>query len=432
MSALRWNGEPLGAAGALGGRTAGDAVDPGVEAAVRAIVSDVRTRGDAALADLAARFDGGAPASLEVPLAACEAARDALEPALRNALERAARNLARAHEAFAPRPVEVETEPGVRVGRRPDPLERVGVYAPGGRATYPSSVLMTVIPARVAGVREIVLCSPPQPGTGRPAPLVMAAAALAGATRVFAVGGAGAIAAMAYGTATIPAVQRLAGPGNAWVAEAKRQVSATVPIDSPAGPSELLVVADATAEPARVARELVAQAEHDPDAVALAVAIGAPVARALVDALREAAATAERRGVVAAALGARGGVLVAESREQALAFASRWAAEHLLLAVSDAPAALAAVTATGAVFAGECSSVAFGDYLAGGNHVLPTAGHARTRSGLSTADFVRWTAWQRVTPEAAAALADDCVRLALAEGLPGHAAAARAAAEVAR
>jgi histidinol dehydrogenase len=249
---------------------------------------------------------------------------------------------------------------------------------------------------------------------------------------VFALGGAGAIAALAYGTASVPAVQRIVGPGNAWVAEAKRQVAGHVGIDSPAGPSELLVLADETADPARVARELVAQAEHDPDAAALAVAIGEGVAARLGAALRAAAGVADRGEIVAASLAARGGVLTAASREQALEFADRYAAEHLLLALAGSDDALAQVRNTGAVFVGEASSVAFGDYLAGGNHVLPTGGHARAASGLSTLDFVRWTAWQRVTPAGAAALAGDCALLAGAERLPGHAAAARAWAEVAR
>jgi histidinol dehydrogenase len=201
-----------------------------------------------------------------------------------------------------------------------------------------------------------------------------------------------------------------------------------VGIDSPAGPSELLIVADESADPEHLARELVAQAEHDPDAASLAVAIGAGAARALRDVLRAAAAGAARRAVVEASLAARGGVLVAATREEALAFANRFAAEHLLLAVRDPDAALAGVRDTGAVFAGASSSVAFGDYLAGGNHVLPTAGHARATSGLSTLDFVRWTAWQRVTPAGAAVMAADTALLARAEGLPGHALAAEGAA----
>ncbi len=431
--ALRWNGEPLEVAAPeiLATRQASASVDPDVESGTRAILADVRARGDAALRGLAARFDGVTLDALEVPREAWRAALAALDPDVRAAMTHAARNLERAHQAFRPAAVEVETEPGVVVGRRPDPLARVGVYAPGGRAAYPSSVLMACVPARVAGVDEIVVCSPPA-RDGRPSALVLAAAELAGATRVFALGGAGAIAAMAFGTASVPAVQRVVGPGNAWVAEAKRQVAGLVGIDSPAGPSELLAIADSPANADAVARELVAQAEHDPDAAALAVAVGDAAAAALLASLRSAAAAATRRDVVAASLAARGGVLCAHDRAAALAFANDYAAEHLLLAIADADASLAGIRDTGAVFVGLASAVPFGDYLAGGNHVLPTGGHARANSGLSTLDFVRWTAWQRVTRAGAAALATDGARFAEAEGLPAHAAVARAWAEGSR
>lgn len=423
---LRFDAAPLDSsrAAALEDRDAGFASTPAVAREVSALLARVRAEGDGALRDFARRFDGAALEALEVPRDRWRIALESLAPELRAALERAARNIERAHRAFLPAPVEVEVEPGVRIGRRPEPLARVGVYAPGGRAAYPSSVLMACVPARVAGVRDVIVCSPPGRDTLLPSPLVLAAAELSGATRVFALGGAGAIGAMAFGTESVPRVDRIVGPGNAWVAEAKRQVSGSVGIDSPAGPSELLVVADGAANSANVARELVAQAEHDPDALALAVVVGERAASALAEALRSAAAGCERRDVVESSLAARGGVLFAPTLERALAFASEFAPEHLLLAVEDPSAAFAAVRDAGAVFLGESSSVAFGDYLSGGNHVLPTAGFARTSSGLSTQDFCRWTQWQRVTPAAAAALAADCARLARAEGLPGHAAAA--------
>ena len=227
--------------------------------------------GDAALRALATEFDGVTLDALEVPASRCVAALDALDPALRRAMERAANNIRRVHQGFLPATQEVESEPGIVVGRRPDPLGRVGVYAPGGRAAYPSSVLMGVVPARVAGVGEIIVCSPPGRDTGLPAEVVLAAAALAGAHRVFALGGAGAIAALAYGTESVPRVDRIVGPGNAYVAEAKIQVARAVAIDSPAGPSELLVLADASADPQLIAREMLAQAEHDPLAAVVAV-----------------------------------------------------------------------------------------------------------------------------------------------------------------
>ena len=212
---------------------------------------------------------------LEVPRAALVRALDTLDPALRRAMERAANNIARVHRAIPLVATEVETEPGVIVGRRPDPLDRVGVYAPGGRAAYPSSVLMGVIPARVAGVREVTLCSPPSRESGRPPNVVLAAAALAEVDRVFAIGGAGAIAAMAYGTESVAKVDRIVGPGNAYVAEAKLQVRSVVATDAPAGPSELLVIADASADPELVAGEMLAQAEHDVDACVVCVVVGA-------------------------------------------------------------------------------------------------------------------------------------------------------------
>ena len=405
----------------------GTSTDEGVRARVAEIVGRVRREGDAALFALAAELDGVELGALEVPRARLRRALDGLPPGLRAAMERAAANVEAAHRAFLPRASEVETEPGVVVGRRPDPLGRVGVYAPGGRAAYPSSVLMGAVPARVAGVGEVVLCSPPD-GSGFPSDVVMAAAAMAGVDRVFALGGAGAIAAMAYGTASVPRADRIVGPGNAYVAEAKLQVSGAVAIDSPAGPSELLVICDYTADPAAVARELCAQAEHDPRAAAVAVCVGGGLAELVAAAVRDEMRRQPRAAVIAESLGARGAVLSADAYEGAMSFANDYAAEHLLLAVDPAEGdgVLARLRNAGTVFVGLTSSNAFGDYMTGANHVLPTGGLARSYSGLSTLDFVRWTTWQRVTPEAAARLAGDVGTFADAEGLPGHAIAARA------
>ena len=366
--------------------------------------------------------------STQVPREEWELALGRLEPALRAALERASANIERAHRAFLPQGVEVETEPGVIVGRRPDPLRRVGVYAPGGRAAYPSSVLMGVVPARVAGVDEVIVCSPPG-DSGLPTDVVLAAAALGGADRLFAIGGAGAIAAMAHGTRTVPRVDLIVGPGNAYVAEAKLQVSDVVAIDAPAGPSELLVLADGSADPAQVAREMLAQAEHDPRAAAVAVVVGDETAAQVMEALRTQLPVMKRREITATALAAQGAVLTARDHDEAIAFANEYAAEHLLLAVTDTvaqDAMLARLRNCGTVFLGPTSSVAFGDYMTGANHVLPTGGLARCYSGLSTLDFFRWTSYQRITAPAAAAMASDVGVLADAEGLPGHAAAARA------
>lgn len=409
--------------------------DAAVRASVGSIISRVRTRGDDALRELGAEFDGVELGALEVPRERCGQALRALDPVLRGALERAARNIEAVHRASLPRATEVSPEPGITVGRRPDPLGRVGVYAPGGRAAYPSSVLMGAIPARVAGVGEVILCSPPVSSSGLPSEVVLAAAALAGIDRVFALGGAGAVAAMAFGTATVPRVDRLVGPGNAYVAEAKLQVAGAVAIDAPAGPSEILVVADSAADPAVIARELAGQAEHDPLACAVVVIYPAAAdvmaavdacADRVIEAITSELAVQPRREIVRSALARAGGVVTAPSRDEAVDFANRYAAEHVLVLASDSDSVLLRLRNAGTVFLGPTSSNAFGDYMTGANHVLPTGGLARSYSGLSVQDFFRWTTWQRVDADAARRMAEDTGVLADAEGLPGHAAAARA------
>jgi histidinol dehydrogenase len=387
------------------------------------IIRRVRRDGDRALRELAVAFDGVSLEAIEVPIAVRRRALAEIDPRLRSALERAARNIELFHSADPPRAVELETEPGVTVGRRPDPLQRVGIYSPGGRAAYASSVLMAGIPARVAGVSEIVLCSPPQ-SDGYPAPVVLAACEIAGVDRVFAIGGAGAIAAMAYGTDGVPRVDRIVGPGNAYVAEAKLQVSRDVGIDSPAGPSELLVICDADADLETITREVIAQAEHDVNACVVVVAVGDDTASAITDAIERALPSVSRADVVRAALEQNGAVLGAKSIAEAIEFATEFAPEHLLLALEAPERALPDIRNAGCVFVGEQSSVVFGDYITGGNHVLPTGGLARSYSGLGPLDFVRWTSYQKLTRDAAQSLADDTAVLAAAEGLPAHAAAA--------
>ena len=402
------------------------------------IIGRVRSDGDRALREMAINFDGVALDALEVPKGVRQRALAEIDPVLRSALEHAAWNITLFHSAAPPRTVELATEPGVIVGRRPDPLRRVGIYSPGGRAAYASSVLMAGIPAKVARVSEIVLCSPPQKD-GCPAKVVLAACEIAGVDRVFALGGAGAIAAMAYGTESVPRVDRIVGPGNAYVAEAKVQVSRDVGIDSPAGPSELLVICDGDADVETIAREVVAQAEHDVNACVVVVALDDETASAISDAIARklpavARGAAGRRGVaraegdradiISAALERRGGVLSAGSIAEAIEFAAEFAPEHLLLAVKDAENVLPDIRNAGCVFVGEQSSVVFGDYITGGNHVLPTGGLARSYSGLGPLDFVRWTSYQKVTRAAARRLSADTAVLANAEGLPAHAAAA--------
>jgi histidinol dehydrogenase len=400
--------------------------DDAVRERTSRLLEAVRTEGDAALRRFAREFDGAALDTLEVPRADWNAALDSLDSRLRTALERAAANIRAVHAAFKPTACEMTTTDGAVIGRRPDALARVGVYAPGGRATYPSSLLMGAIPAHVAGVREVIVCTPPD-ASGSPSAVLLAAAAIAGVDRVFAVGGAGAVAAMAFGTESIPAVDRIVGPGNAYVAEAKLQVSGIVGIDSPAGPSELLVLADASATPAVVAREMLAQAEHDPVAAVVLVTDAPALAAAVVQELSARVDAEPRAETIRAAFAARGGIVTVDSIADAIAFANRWAAEHLMLAVrpESQAAVLAQLRSAGTIFVGESSSVAFGDYMSGANHVLPTGGLARIWSGLSTLDFVRWTTWQRIDRDAARRLASDVDAFATAEGLPAHAAAAR-------
>lgn len=405
-------------------------LDPRVTTTVAKQLAEVRAEGDTALLRFAKAFDRAVLETVEVPRAEWERALRELDPAVRRGLERAAKNLETVARASLPPPTQVEVEPGVVVGRRADPFARVGVYAPGGKAAYPSSVLMGVVPARAAGVKDIIVCSPPS-SSGLPSDVVLAAAALAGATRVFAIGGAGAIGALAFGTRSVPRVDRIVGPGNAWVAEAKRQVAGEVGIDSPAGPSEILVVADAQASAEDVARELLAQAEHDVDACVVALCVGETLAARVIGALDASLASQPRRATIETALRTRGAVLSMASLDEAWPFAEAFAAEHLQLNLADAESYVPKVRNAGTVFVGASTSVAFGDYLTGANHVLPTAGAGRRFSGLSVLDFVRWQTWQTVTPAAAAAMAADVVALATSEGLPAHASAARGAAGLA-
>lgn len=396
-----------------------------VRRSVADTLDEVRTRGDAALLEAARRWDDAEMERVEVPRERWRRALETIDDSLTAALRQAAEAITEFHRALRPRPVEVRPRPGLVLGRRPEPLRRVGAYAPGGRAAYPSSVLMTVIPARTAGVSEVVVCSPPGPD-GSPLPGVLAACELAGADRLFAIGGAGAVAALAFGTESVPPVEKVVGPGNVWVTEAKRQLAGVIESDCLAGPSEVLVVADETADPELVALEMMAQAEHDPEACAVLVTASTDVARRSRRALSRLLGRQPRRQTVAEALASHGAVLTAPDLAAALEFASEYAPEHLLLLVREPREALERVRSAGAVFLGSGSSVVFGDYVSGTNHVLPTGGRARASSGLSTADFVRWTSWQQIDPQVAGELADPARVLAEAEGLGGHALAAQA------
>jgi len=394
-------------------------------AGVATTIADVRTRGDEALRALAARHDGVTLDALEVPRTTWDDALASISTEVRGALTRAADNIRRFHQAQVPDEVRLETEPGVRLTHVWRPLDRVGVYAPGGRAAYPSSVLMGVVPAKAVGVREVVVCSPPA-RSGLPPREVLAACALGGADRLFALGGAGAVAALAYGTESVPAVDRVVGPGNRWVTEAKRQVAGQVPIDGPAGPSEVLVLADGSADADLVAHELLAQAEHDPDAACVLVTTSQRLAADAEAGLARLLTDAPRKDVARTALAARGGILWARDLDHAVDLANRYAPEHLVVMTADALAVARRVGTAGTAFVGSSASVAFGDYLTGANHVLPTGGRARSWSGLSAHHFMRSYTLQEVDAPAGAAMADDVATLARAEGLPAHAAAALA------
>lgn len=401
----------------------GRSLDPRVAGVVSDLIAEVRDGGEAALRAQSRRFDGVEPVELEIPREAWRRELDRLDPRVRAALERSASNIVAFHRAQLPPPLEVELAPGLRLGRRADPLKRVGAYVPGGRAAYPSTVLMCVLPAKVAGVDEVVVCSPPGPD-GRPAGVVLAACELVGADRVFALGGAGAVAALALGVGGVPAVDKIVGPGNAYVAEAKRQLTGRVAIDSPAGPSEVLVIADDGADPELVAAELMAQAEHDPDAAAVLVSVDPTLPAKVAGVLADRLPHEPRRSIIEAALAESGALLTASTLEEAVRFGEAYAPEHLLLLVREPRSVLPRVRAAGTVFLGAPSSVAFGDYMSGANHTLPTGTLARAYSGLSTLDFIRWTTYQELSPPAAAELSRPTAALAEAEGLLAHARAA--------
>ena len=374
---------------------------------VGAIVDQVRGRGDPALFRFARRFDGVEP-PLEVGLDEMRAQARLVSVEVRQAVHRAARHIARVAARQLPKPFRLQVSPGVSVEQRVEPLARVGCYVPGGRFPLPSSLLMTAVPARVAGVREVIAVCP------QPAPPVMAAALEAGVTRLFRVGGAHAVAALAYGTRSIPRVDKIVGPGSRWVAAAKARVSADCAIDFYAGPTEIVIVAG-TGRPEWIAADLVAQAEHDPDARSLLVTWHRGLAVQVGRAIERRAAG---RDVVRRSLEAHGAAIVTRSAEEAMALANRIAPEHLV--VDDEALVREPVTA-GAVFIGPFSAQAAGDYATGSNHVLPTAGAARFRGGLSAADYVRVLSVQRITRGGLAQLAPTILALARAEGLGGHA-----------
>lgn len=400
-------------------------VRPEIREGVQRILNGVRTRGDAAVREYTRTLDGVDRKDARVPAADLAKAWQQVPADLQKALKRAAANITRFQTALLPkRRTLVRTQPGIELEVEWISLRRVGAYAPGGRAAYPSTVLMTILPANVAGVDEVYLASPPQ-ANGSPAKLVLAAAHLCKAKQVFAMGGAQAIAAFAYGTETMARVDKVVGPGNAWVAEAKRQLTGTVGMDALAGPSELAVYASPRTDPALVAVDLAAQAEHDPDARALVVTTDLAYARVLSDRIRDFVTTAQRNGILKTSLLEKGLIVVADSPSQVPALLDAAAPEHVELLGPGAAAVASRLRVAGTIFEGPLAPASMGDYITGANHVIPTGRTARWSSPLSVYDFLRQRVRQRVTPQGLRTAGPLAAALADAEGLPNHASSIR-------
>jgi histidinol dehydrogenase len=388
---------------------------------VAAIIADIRIRGDAALLDYTARFDRLTltPDRLRVAADEIDTAVAAIPTDLAAALDLAATRIEAFHRAQLPADLRVTDAAGLTLGMRWNPLDAVGLYVPGGKAAYPSSVLMNAIPARVAGVTRIAMCVPTPDGALHP--LVLAAARRAGVTEIYRVGGAQAVAALAYGTASIAPVDRIVGPGNAYVAEAKRQVFGHVGIDSIAGPSEVVILADAANDPRRVALDLLAQAEHDEAAQAILITDSADFADTVAAAVAAELPSLPRAAIAGASWQAHGAIILVRDWEEAAELVNRLAPEHLEIMLPDPEAVFSRVRHAGAVFLGAWCPEALGDYVAGPNHVLPTGRTARFASGLSVFDFLKRTTFVAADAAALGRVGPAAVALAEAEGLQAHA-----------
>ncbi len=394
------------------------------ESRVAAILEQVRRDGDAALLELTERFDGIRPDPLRIPIAQLQQAWEATPLELQEALRLAHERILSFHRAQLPQDLALQGPHGERLGRRWRPVERAGLYVPGGRASYPSTVLMNAVPAQVAGVQRLVMVTPPGPD-GLPNPTVLAAAHLAGVEEVYRVGGAQAIAALAFGTESLPRVDVISGPGNLWVTLAKKAVYGRVGIDSLAGPSEVLVIADHTARPEQVAADLMAQAEHDPLAAAILITTSEALAAAMPAAIAEQLHNHPRAEITRAALEDWGLIVVCEDLNEAASLSDRFAPEHLELLVEDPDALAERIQHAGAIFLGPWTPEAVGDYLAGPNHTLPTSGTARFAGALSVETFLRHTSLIGFNRAALEATAPAVLRLAESEGLHSHAESVR-------
>jgi len=388
--------------------------------AVADIIASVRRKGDSALLRYARQFDGAAPQRLEVPPEELERALEELDPELRAILEQAADNIRSFHSRQVRNSFLITEREGVVLGQKVTPLDRVGLYIPGGTAAYPSTVLMNAIPAQIAGVGEIIMVSPPS-RSGDIAPVILAAAKIAGVGRVFRVGGAQAVAALAFGTQSVPRVDKIVGPGNAYVAQAKRQVFGQVAIDMIAGPSEILVIADENSDPVQLSADLLSQAEHDQNASAVLITDSLPLAQAVRLELERQLSALPRQDIARASIDGNGKIIVTENLLQAIDIANTLAPEHLELCVDNPFDYLDKIRHAGSIFLGRSCPEALGDYLAGPNHTLPTGGTARFSSPLSVDDFIKKSQFTYYTPAALDRVAEKIARLAREEGLEGHA-----------
>ncbi len=396
-----------------------EALADDVERTVRRIVEKVQSGGDKELLAAIRKFDGAKIDAVEVKREEWDEAAETVDGADRAALGKAAMRVREFHRKRIPSSWEIREEGGATFEQRVRPLARVGIYVPGGTAIYPSSVIMNAVPASVVEVPEIVMATPPQPDGGIPREVLMAAR-VAGVHRVFKMGGAHAVAALAFGTESVPRVDKIVGPGNVYVTAAKRLVFGEVAIDSEAGPTEVMIIADRTATPAWIAADLISQAEHDPMACAILVTYSKGIVSRVQDQLAKQLKTLERAKIARKALGGRSAVVVAKNADECAELANRYAPEHLVLAVQDPETLSKEIENAGAMFLGHYTPVAVGDYLAGPNHVLPTGGSARFFSPLGVEDFLKRTSVTRFEPPKLRELGADVIRLAELEGLTGH------------
>ncbi len=406
--------------------------DADVRQRAAGIVSDIALRGNEALIDYSNRFGGGlSNGTIEVPVEAIQNAETELSDDLRIAMESAIRNVRACHQAQLPTSTTTSLGEGVTVERVWTPLHRVGVYVPGGRAVYPSSLIMGVVPALVAGVSEICVATPAGQD-GVIDPIVLGAASMLGITEMYAMGGAQAIGALAFGTDTVAKVDKIIGPGGPWVTAGKLAVYGDCGVDLPAGPSEAAIVADASADPRAAAADILCQAEHGEESSVVLITTSRQIADAVIDEIGRQLATLERSDIIAKALENHGSVVVARTTAEALSYANSWAPEHLSIHTADARNDAAAVPNAGSVFVGEWTPEAAGDYGTGANHILPTGGLARAYGPLSVDDFGSWRQIQTMTREGLAALAPTITTLATAEGLTAHANSVRIRLDTAR